>query len=105
MEITYHEFFDISNLFRKICHIDDLEELAVHHEFSAKHNLKNSEEPVAKILKFLEERKIDSFLLELQDLKNLVTEEMAHPVVAGEILSFLDKGIELHSNFREERFI
>ena len=78
--------------------------LRVYHEDSKTYTMK-SEQPVEEILSFLEERKIDPFLLEPNPLKNIVTNELVHPETAEKILNIFDIALSVNKEFIDERYI
>lgn len=104
-ELTYIEFLRISKLLKDITYTtEENQELSVHHEYSKAGTL-NSEELVKKILGFLEDRKINPFLLESQPLKNLVTGELVHPEIGNDILNIFEKAKVITENLLMARFI
>ena len=104
-ELTYHEFLGISEFIEELTFVDDSgDQLMVHHEDSKMYTLK-SEQPVEEILSFLEERKIDPFVLEPNPLKNIVTNELVHPETAEKILNIFDIALSVNKEFIDERYI
>ena len=103
-DMTFHELLSICNFFREITYIDTDSDFEIHHEYSNA-SIKNSESAVAKILCYIEDKKINLFKSGSQPLRNIVTEQLVHSDIVPEILNIFEKGIERYEKFREERFV
>ena len=104
-DLTFHEFLAVTNYVKEITRFsNEDQEFKIHHEFSVA-NTEVTESAVNKILKYLEDKKINPFISGSYKLRNIITEELVDEKTAKEILNIFSAGIEIYKTFRKKRFL